>query len=132
MKLHNQINILNNENASLKLQLNNKLMESQNLQKRISNILSENIQSSLRDIKPGEVVLAVQFNSTDQKVNKCLPCKNTTLFVRLEELLYEDYPEYRDFNIICTSGGNVIKRFKSMQENGIKNSDVILLNIIEK
>ena len=75
--------------------------------------------------------MAIQFNSTDQKINYAIPCKNTDIFVKLEEKLYNEYPEYKDFNTYFTVKGALIKRFKSMQENNIKSSDVILLNVYE-
>jgi len=89
------------------------------------------MQTNLEYINPGEKILAILFNSIDQKVNKAIACKNTDIFVRIEENLYEDYPEYKDVNTYFTVGGKIIKRFKSIQENNIKYSDIILLNIYE-
>ena len=57
-----------------------------------------------------------------------IPCKNTDTFVRLEEKLYEDYPEYKDKDTYFIKNGNKIKRFKSLDENKIKNNDVLILN----
>ena len=37
------------------------------------------------------------------------------------------YNEYRETNNIFLAKGNVIKRFKTMSENSIKNGDKILL-----
>ena len=76
--------------------------------------------------------MAIQFISTDSKVNLPLPCKNTDIFVRLEEQLYNEYPEYKDVNTFFTINGNTIKRFKTLDENNIKNTNVILLNIYDQ
>jgi len=129
----NQIEQLNSIINSLKTNLNSKNLEIQN----ITNYYNINLkklskpESSLEVCKPGERIMAVNFISTDSKVNYALPCKNTDIFVRLEEQLYNEYPEYKDVNTFFTVNGNIVKRFKTMEENKIKKSDSILLNIYE-
>ena len=76
-------------------------------------------------------IMAIAFTSVDQKFIYALPCRNTDSFVRLEEKLYEQYPEYKTEDTYFTFGGKRIKRFQTLQENGIKCSDVILLNVYE-
>ena len=51
--------------------------------------------------------------------------------MRLEEQLYEEYPEYKEFDVYFTVKGDKIKRFKSIEENKLKNKDKILLNIFD-
>ena len=144
MKLNNELNLyknkindLNSQIKSLQLQLDSKNIEINNLINSYNNKLNNlsksnsNIKSNLDYINPGEKIMAVNFISTDHKVSYCLPCKNTDIFVRLEEKLYAEYPEYKDFNTYFTVGGHTIKRFKSLEENQIKSSNVILLNIYE-
>ena len=53
------------------------------------------------------------------------------MFVRIEEKLYNEYPEYKDLNTYFTVNGRIVKRFRSMLENNIRNNDKILLNIYE-
>ena len=76
--------------------------------------------------------MALQIISTDHKVSFPIPCKNTNTFVKIEEELYKEYPEYKDVNTYFTVNGFEIKRFKSIQENNIKNKDKIILNIYNK
>ena len=73
--------------------------------------------------------MAIHFISTDEKVNLALPCKNTDIFAKLEEQLYNEYPEYKDINTYFTVCGNMVKSFKTLEENKIKKSDSIILNI---
>ena len=129
----NMVNQLNYKIKALEIELNSKKVEIQNLINFNNNELNKllNTKSSLEHCKTGEKIIAIQFSSIDQKVYFITPCKNTDIFVKLEEKLYNEYPEYKDFNTYFTVGGITIKRFKSMQENNIKNSDVILLNIYE-
>ena len=81
------------------------------------------------EIKPGEKIIAALFISSDQKITYSIPCKNTTPFVRIEEKLYEEYPEYKDTENHFIHNGNVIKRFKTVEENNIKSGKPIILNV---
>ena len=78
--------------------------------------------------KPGEKIFSINFTSIDQKIGHySITCKNTDKFVRLEEQLYEDYPEYKDKETYFIKNGDKIKRFKNLDENNIKNNDVLML-----
>ena len=129
----NQVLQLHSEINSLKKDLDSKNIEIQNLTNYYNNELKKlsKSTSSLEFCKPGEKIIAVNFISTDSKVNLALPCKNTDIFVRLEEQLYDEYPKYKDVNTFFTVNGNIVKRFKTMEENKIKKSDSIILNIYE-
>ena len=61
-----------------------------------------------------------------------MACKNTDIIARLEEKLYNEYPKYKDYNTYLTVNGNVIKRFKTLDENGIKNGNSIIVNIYDE
>ena len=80
-------------------------------------------------LKPGEKIIAINFQSTKQDIHKPMACKNTDLISRLEENLYNDYPQYKELNTYLTCNGNIIKRFKSLDENGIKDGNSIVVNI---
>jgi hypothetical protein len=54
------------------------------------------------------------------------------MFFKLEEKLYEAYPQYRERDNYFTVDGKKIQRFKTLYENGIKCSDVIHLHELEK
>ena len=78
--------------------------------------------------KSGEKIYAINFTSIDQKIGHyAIACKNTDIFARLEEKLYEDYPEYKDKETYFIKNGDKIKRFKSLDENNIKKNDVLML-----
>ena len=77
-------------------------------------------------MKPGEKVISINFQSTDQTIfNYSLPCKNTDIFIYVEEKLNEDFPQLKDRHYYLINRGNIIKRFKSIDDNNIKNNDVI-------
>ena len=60
-----------------------------------------------------------------------MACKNTTLISRLKEKLYNDYPKYKDFPTYLTVNEMIIKRFKTLEENGVKNGNSIMVNIYD-
>ena len=154
MNLINQLNLEKQKNVSLTKQLNsyknqveqlnskinslNKTLDSKNLEiKNLTNYYNNELKklsqstSSLEFCKPGEKIMAIQFITTDEKVNLALPCKNTDIFARLEEQLFNEYPDYKNVNTYFTVDGKIIESKKTMEENNIKNTDAILLNIYE-
>ena len=58
-------------------------------------------------------------------------CKNTDLFSRLENELYKEYKSYKETENYFLVNGKRINRYNTLKQNGIKNSDIISLNIIE-
>ena len=78
-----------------------------------------------------EDTISIQFKSTDRTVDISIPCLMTDKFVKIEEILYERYPKYKDINTFFSVNGGMVKRFRSIQENNIKNYDKILLNVFE-
>ena len=115
-ELSNLINVKDREINELKQKINNNF----------------NMNNSLRNIRPNEVIMAINFTSFDQKFHYCLPCKNSDIFVKLEEQLYREYPDYKEYdNIYFMSNANRIKRFKSLDENKIKSGDTIILNFFD-
>ena len=120
-KLTNELNFEKQKNIHINNTLNSKIIEIQNLKNKLD--------ESIENCKPGEKIFSLLFLSTDHKVRYPISCKNTYIFVKLEEELYNAYPEYKEVSTFFTVGGAVIKRFKSIQENNIKNHNEILLNI---
>ena len=61
-----------------------------------------------------------------------IACKNTSIFTNIEQELYKIFPEYKDYCVFFTVNGTMIKRFKSMDDNKIKNGVTIILNCFEE
>ena len=61
-----------------------------------------------------------------------LVCKNTDIFVREEERLYEDFPNFKKYETYFEVNGKRIKRFQTLSENNIKDKDIINIFIIEE
>ena len=120
---------------NLNNQINNYLNQIQFLQNQINNYNPNNLNNNLINnnyvisSKPGEKILSINFvsNGFQGIMNYSLPCKNTELFVRLEEKLNNDYPELKDKETYFLVNGRKIKRFKTLDENQIKSNDAINL-----
>ena len=126
--LQNKIINLYNENASLKdkIKLLKNFLASKNIEQQ--KLLSDTIlNNKITSIKPGEEIISVNFVSMGNNDigHYSLICKNTDLFVRLEERLYEDFPEFKNYETYFEVNTKRIKRFKTIDENKIKSKDII-------
>ncbi len=72
--------------------------------------------------------MTVIFISSDQKIHYSFICKNIDKFNKIENLLYDKYPEYEQSENFFTVNGNKIIKSQTIEQNKIKNSDIILLN----
>ena len=82
---------------------------------------------------PGERAMSVLFMTMGSQdiQNYAMTCKNTDLFVTLEEKLYMDYPKYKNCETYFLVNSKRVKRFKTIEENNIKSNDIISLFICE-
>jgi len=118
---------LQNKDNMIQL-LNSQISEKINELNNLKNKININDDGDLvNQINPGEKVISAMIISTDQKVMYSIACKNTTPFVKIEEKLYEVYPEYKETENYFLFSGNKIKRFKTIGENKIKNGIPIML-----
>ena len=89
-----------------------------------------NIKSQLKfELDEGEKLMTIIFSSTKQDCLQSFICKNTDQFSRLESLLYQkgEYKNYKQIENYFLVGGRKINRYETLEENGIKNNDIITL-----
>ena len=125
MKLDNYNN-LKEKIKNLENEINNKNNEIQNYILQIKNI-NEN-KNEITSIIPGkEKIIVVLFMTQGNQdiINYAMACKNTDLFIKLEERLYNDFPKYKNYETFFRVNVRGILRFKTIEENGIKNNDII-------
>ena len=89
--------------------------------------LRQNQKNLKSTISPGEKLLVVYFNKAEKisEEKYKYSCKNTELFVRLEERFYKDFPQFKEYDLSFLVNNKRIKRFKTIDENQIKNNDII-------
>ena len=128
-KLNNE-NLINNIDNKNNINPNNysKIIE---LYAEIDD-LKEKLSRYPFELKKDEKMISVIFTPDDKKIHSSIICKNTEKFITLEEKLYEDYPEYSKNNNDFVVNGNIIQKFKTLEENNISNSNIIILNQINK
>ena len=124
-KLYN--NIINGLNAQISL-LQKQLNDEKNKNKNnFQNMNQQNNNREITYINPGEKIMAINFVSMGNQdiTNYNIICKNKDLFIRLEEKLYQDFPQFKDYETYFEVRTKRIKRFKTIEENDIRNNDVI-------
>ena len=123
--LRNNINVLYKKNKPFKSIENNDA--SHNIASQNNYLCCENKNFMKRQ----DSILVVTFISSGRNDidNYSLICKKTDLFVRLEERLYQDFPQFKNYKINFLSNGSLIKRFKTIEENKIKNNDIIICDV---
>ena len=104
---------------------NNKVSELQNILKEkideINVLKSKLSDSNIENIQPGEKIIAIGITSSDQSIQNFIrPCKDSDLFVKLEEKLYDEYPQFKDVDTYFLANGRKVLRFRSIKENNIK------------
>ena len=147
-KLEIIINSLKSENIELKKKekeinkLKEKIKELENVMNdknnEIKNYISEinylkESKNQIKSIKPGEKIFSVLFmtQGNNDIFNYSMTCKNTELFVRLEERLYDDFPQYKNIETIFMVDTRRLKRFQTLDENNIKRNDIISLFVVD-
>ena len=89
--------------------------------------LKEKLSRYPFELSKEEKLISVIFTSSDQNMYYSIICKNTQKFKELEQKLYKEYPEYSKFNNYFMINGNRVNKTKSLDENKIRNNDIIIL-----
>ena len=79
-------------------------------------------------LEEGEVLMSIIFISSDQNLHYSIICKNTDEFYKIESQIYKKYPEYTENENFFILNGKKINRYKTLEQNGVKNNDIIILN----
>ena len=70
--------------------------------------------------------------SSDQKIHFPIICQPTDKVNTIDTFLYKEYPELKEINFYYVCKGMVLDRTESLNNLGIKNGDVVVLNEAEK
>ena len=107
------------------------------LEKDIENNKDEKINSKKSDsiktkLKQSDILITIIFNSNDQGIKDYkMLCKTTEIFAIIEQDLYKKYPNYKETENYFLLGGYKINKNKTLEENKIKDNDIIVLDTIE-
>ena len=79
------------------------------------------------DLKEGEKLIAVIFFCEEENIHYSIICKNTDKFCNIESKLYQEYPALAEKENFFMNNGKKINKFKTIEENDIKFSGIILV-----
>ena len=121
----NELKNLRDENNQLKYELTMKENEIKDLKDKIQNNTKEDVKVNYKDIM---VINFISMDSTVQCGIKCLP---TDVFAEVEEKLYQRFDNLRNTNNMFMANAKPVLRFKKINENNIKDGDVLQLYKLE-
>ena len=123
-ELSNRVKILENQNINL----NN---QDKNIQ--LVNELKGN-DNNLNELNISKDLIPVIFQTTDKKITYAIICRKTDKFNKIENIFYEIFPDLEETeefeNIFKVKGKKVIKA-KTLAQNNINYSDIVVLNKIK-
>ena len=131
----NNLNIELNQIKVLNVKLSNDLTQKNiEIQKLLSPPKKSKEYYDMSSIRPNDRMITINFVSMGRNDigHYSLICKKRDLFVKLEERLYEDFPQFKDYQTYFEVNGKRIKRFKTLEQNQIKNNDIISMFIIDE
>ena len=125
-ELQTQLNIKNNSSLNKIKELENTII----LKNNELNDLKIKLQkmNNINQIDK-KIDKCVTFISSDQKIFFGIPCSGNSTFAEVEELLYREYPEYRETNNIFLANGKEILRFKTINDNNVGTGRPVMLTI---
>ena len=79
------------------------------------------------EISSGEKIISIVFISFDENIVFPFLCKNTDIFSFVENKFYEKYSNYKNLDNYFILNGKRINENISLDENKIKNNDIITI-----
>ena len=74
-----------------------------------------------------ENIIILNIISFDETINFSILCKKTDTITKIEEELYDKYPEYRNSDNYFLFKNQKINKSKSLEENNIYKGNTIIL-----
>lgn len=128
-QINNQNNIqIDNSNNSTGANYSNEAL--MKLTKEKDDLL-EKIKRYPVILEKGEKLISIIFSSVNQNFNYSLICKNTDNIHKIEEQLYNQYPQLMETENYFSFKGKLLNRFQVFEKNSIKNGDTIILKQID-
>ena len=124
-KLQNSLNENIHQNANLKENLIRKRKEIEKLEEKIEH-LKIKLSKCPFELSEKEELISIIITTFDENININFLCKNTDKFMKIEKDFYNKYPQYKKLDNYFTNNGNKINPDLSLDENNIKNNDIIV------
>ena len=75
--------------------------------------------------------MSLIFISIDEDIHYSVVCKNTDNFSIIKKKFYDKYPEYNNTKMDFIVNGNKIDIFKNLDDNKIKDNDIISFKLFK-
>ena len=95
-------------------------------QKEIKNLKAK-LERFPFDLCENEKIMSVIISTEDKNTQYSVIGKNTDKFLRIEEKFYDAFPEFGKVENSFSINGNKINKYQTLEENGIKNSELIII-----
>ena len=132
--LENRLQTENNQYINKIRELENSIIQKNNelneLKAKLQNINVNNTNFNINNQSnkiSQERDKCVNFIANDLKICLGIPCSGNSTFAEVEELLYREYPEYRETNNTFLVNGKQILRFKTINENNAGTGRPVML-----
>ena len=120
--------------------------------KKIDNSINEEIKEALKQIvekekkikeletkisrypfelNENEHLMSIIIKSEDNKIIVPIICKSSFKFIKIEEKFYDMFNEYAEKENNFTLNGTKLNKNKTLEENGIKDKDIIIVKNID-
>ena len=120
--------------------------------KKIDNSINEEIKEALKQIvekekkikeletkisrypfelNENEHLMSIIIKSEDNKIIVPMICKSSFKFIKIEEKFYDMFSEYAEKENNFTLNGTKLNKNKTLEENGIKDKDIIIVKNID-
>ena len=84
------------------------------------------------DLCENEKIMSVILSTEDKNILYSVIAKNTDKFLRIEEKFYDAFPEFGKVENSFYINGNKINKYQTLEENAIKNSELIIIKKEDK
>jgi len=120
-----------NENLKNQINIANKLSNNNSETNRISELEDEIKKLKTYFLSPGDKLISIKLISIDKNINFSTYAKVNDNFRKIEAIVYDKYPEYREYENFFLVNGKRINKNKTLEQNNIKDKDVLTLSKID-
>ena len=73
-------------------------------------------------------IIAINFISLNHNINYPMACRKTDIFAKIENKLYNEFPELKTKKLYFIVSGNIVNKSYTFEQNKIKSGDTFLIN----
>ena len=121
---------INNDNLNKKIKEFEIISNDKNKTNNIIELENEiKLFRTYYNFSSNEKLISIQFISCNQDIDFSIITKNSDEFSKIEKILYDKYPKYKDSENYFLVNGNKINRHRTLEENKIRDNDILTLEI---